>query len=126
MKRYILATLAAVALLLGVATTPVFADSVMNSACNNDNTKDSVICAQQDGAEAGFGTLVTNITNTLLYIVGALSVIMIIVGAVKYTISDGDSGKIASAKNTIMYAVVGLVVAMMAYAIVNFVLVNLG
>jgi hypothetical protein len=68
---------------------------------------------------------VKTIVNVMLYIIGALSVIMIVVGGIKYTISAGDSSKVTSAKNTIMYAVVGLAVALFAYAIVNFVLKSL-
>jgi hypothetical protein len=68
---------------------------------------------------------VKTVVNVMLYIIGALSVIMIVVGGIKYTISAGDSSKVTSAKNTIMYAVVGLAVALFAYAIVNFVLKSL-
>jgi multisubunit Na+/H+ antiporter MnhB subunit len=56
-----------------------------------------------------------------LFILGAIAVIMIVIGGIRYTTSNGDSGSIKSAKDTILYAVVGLVVAMLAYAIVNFV-----
>jgi hypothetical protein len=68
---------------------------------------------------------IKTVVNVLLYVIGVLSVIMIIVGGIKYTISAGDSSKVTSAKNTIMYAVVGLIVAILAYAIVNFVLTQL-
>jgi len=77
----------------------------------------SVCQSADDNAEDLIGTLI----NTLLFVVGALSVIMIIVGGIFYAISNGDAGKITKAKNTIMYSVVGLVVALLAYAIVNWV-----
>lgn len=66
--------------------------------------------------------LVKGIVNGILYFVGILSVIMLIWGGILYTTSSGDSSKVTTAKNTIMYAVIGLVVAIFAYAIVNFVL----
>ena len=66
--------------------------------------------------------LVKGIVNGILYFVGILSVIMLIWGGILYTTSSGDSNKVTTAKNTIMYAVIGLVVAIFAYAIVNFVL----
>lgn len=66
----------------------------------------------------------THITSIALAIVGALSVIMLIWGGVRYIISGGDSKKITDAKNTILYAIIGLVIAVFAYAIVRFVLVN--
>lgn len=70
-------------------------------------------------------TTIKDVVNVMLYIIGVLSVIMIIFGGIKYVISAGDSSKVTSAKNTIMYAVIGLAVALLAYAIVNFVLTAL-
>lgn len=66
-------------------------------------------------------TLINNIINVMLFLVGVLSVIMIIYGGIQYVISVGDSGKISKAKSTIQYAIVGLVVAILSYAIVNFI-----
>ena len=60
------------------------------------------------------------ITDVLLFIIGAISVIMLIVGGIRYTVSGGDAGQITAAKNTILYAIVGIVIAILAYAIVNF------
>lgn len=65
--------------------------------------------------------LIQDVVNVLLYVIGAVAVIMIVIGGIRYTTSNGDSSQITSAKNTILYAVVGLVIAMLAYAIVNFV-----
>ena len=70
-------------------------------------------------------TLIKNIVNTMLFLVGVLSVIMIIYGGIQYVISAGDSGKVGKAKNTILYAVIGLIVAILSYAIVNFVISQL-
>lgn len=60
-----------------------------------------------------------------LGILGALAVIMIIVGGIRYTTSNGDASRIKAAKDTIMYSVVGLVVALLAYAIVRFIVDNI-
>ena len=62
-----------------------------------------------------------SIVNVLLFIIGAVAVIMIVIGGIKYTTSNGDSSAVTSAKNTILYSVIGLVIALMAYAIINFV-----
>jgi len=70
-------------------------------------------------------TIMKNVINILLTVVGIVAVIMIIVGGIKYITSAGDSSGVSSAKNTILYAVVGLVVALMAFAIVNYVLLKL-
>lgn len=67
-------------------------------------------------------SLVQNIINLLLMAVGVIAVIMIIIGGIRYVLSAGDSSQITSAKNTVLYAVIGLVVAILAYAIVNFVI----
>src|SRR5262245_5917613 len=62
-----------------------------------------------------------SITTILLFIIVSISVIVIIVGGIRYVLSSGDQTAVTNAKNTILYAVIGLVVAFMAYAIVNFV-----
>lgn len=71
-----------------------------------------------------FGTtgIFRTITNVLLFILGAISVIMIIIGGLRYVISGGNSTAVTAAKNTILYAIVGVIVALLAYAIINFVL----
>lgn len=71
------------------------------------------------------GGIFTTIVNILLFLIGAIAVIMLIIGGVRYTISGGDSGNVTAAKNTILYAIIGLIVAILAYAIVNFVLTSL-
>lgn len=87
----------------------------------------------QEGAEAArcegcprdlFGDtgVFKQITNTVLYIVGIIAVIMLIIGGIRYVISGGDSKKVTDAKNTVLYAIIGLVIAFLAYAIVNFVI----
>ncbi|MDO4747274.1 MAG: pilin [Candidatus Saccharibacteria bacterium] len=90
----------------------------------------------QEGAEAArcdqcprdlFGNtgVFKQITNTILYIVGIIAVVMLIVGGIKYLLSGGDSKKVTDAKNTVLYAIIGLVIAFLAYAIVNFVITAL-
>lgn len=87
----------------------------------------------QEGAEAArcdqcprdlFGDtgVFKQITNTILYIVGIIAVVMLIIGGIKYLLSGGDSKKVTDAKNTVLYAIIGLVIAFLAYAIVNFVI----
>jgi hypothetical protein len=60
-------------------------------------------------------------TDVLLFVTSAIAVLMIIVGGLRYTTSAGDQAAMTGAKNTIMYALIGLVVAVMAYAIVHFI-----
>ncbi len=68
-------------------------------------------------------SIFTTIVNTLLFLIGAISVIMLIWGGIRYTTSAGNSASVTSAKNTIMYAIIGLIIAFLAFAIVNWVLV---
>ena len=70
----------------------------------------------------GASGVVSTITNLLLFIVGALSVVMLIIGGLRYVISGGNASAVSAAKNTILYAIVGLVIAFLAYAAINFVL----
>lgn len=91
----------------------------------------------QEGAEAvradgmpaelvGVNGVFTKFSNIALYAVGAISVIMLIWGGLRYITSGGDSKKITDAKNTILYAIIGLVIAVLAFAIINFVLITIG
>jgi len=116
----ILLAVASFAALTSVYAAPAaFAEtSVLGDACKNNS---SVICKQSENAESKTTTFITNLTNLLLFAIGVISIVMIIIGGIKYTTSNGDSGQITSAKNTILYAVVGLVIALMAYGIVRYV-----
>ncbi len=81
--------------------------------------------ARADGMPAdliGPNGVFTQITNTVLYIVGIISVVMLIYGGLRYVISGGDSKKVTDAKNTILYAIIGLIISILAFAIVNFVI----
>ncbi len=79
-----------------------------------------------DCNDAGTGgsvdSIIKNAINIFSLLIGVASVIMIMVGGFKYITSQGDSGQTASAKNTILYAIIGLVVAAFAQIIVQFVL----
>ncbi len=65
---------------------------------------------------------VRTIINWIVMVVGIVAVIMIILGGIFYVISAGDPGKIKKAKDTILYGIIGLVIVLLAFAIVNFVL----
>lgn len=96
---------------------------------------DSITKGAQDACGVGAASACNQVTlaetfakiaNTLTLLVGAVSVIMIIVGGLRYVISQGDSKAVTDAKNTIMYAVIGVVVAIVAFAIVQFVANSVG
>ena len=105
---------------IGVATlpvSPVYAVNVFESCDSSDS--DSKVCAA--AKEDSAFSMVQTVINTMLIVLGSVAVIMIVIGGIRYTLSGGDSTGVSNAKNTIIYAVVGLIVAIMAYAIVNFV-----
>ena len=104
---------------LAVVPTIAQASSSIDDACKG-SAAGTVLC-QNKGTDQ-LPTIAKNITNTLLYVLGAVSVIVIIIAGIMYTTSSGDAALITKAKNTLLYAVVGLVVAIMAYAIVNYVI----
>jgi hypothetical protein len=107
----------------GKVNTGAGAGGGTGCAQSKDGSGDSTVPEALFSAD-GKG-IVNVIINVVLFIVGALSVIMLIYGGIKYTTSAGDTAKVTSAKNTIMYAIVGLVVAILAFAIVSFITTNL-
>lgn len=121
MKR-ILFTVLSVLTLAGFAfagAPSASAKSAFEEACKQ--TPDSVVCKQTTGGEAATNTFIQDLISLLLFAIGIISVIVIIVGGIRYTTSNGDSNKVTQAKNTILYAVIGLVIALLSYAIVIFI-----
>lgn len=68
---------------------------------------------------------VTNIISAVIAVLGIVCVIVMIIGGVNYMTSSGDAGKVKKAKDTILYGLIGLVVCVLAFAIVNFVIGNI-
>ncbi len=87
-------------------------DAIKNSAKS--------ACGDKCGPD-NVDTIFSNVTNALLFVIGAVAVIMIIIGGLRYITSNGDPKAAEAGRNTIMYSVIGIIVAMAAYAIVNFV-----
>lgn len=68
---------------------------------------------------------VQGIINAIIAVLGIVAVLVIILGGVQYMTSSGDSAKVKKAKDTILYGVIGLVICVLAFAIVNFVIMNI-
>ncbi|HEX7963765.1 MAG TPA: pilin [Candidatus Saccharimonadales bacterium] len=123
---------------LSLAIAPAALIPAVASAQDNANVNIGNCLSQGSGLTTGTGNtctagdtatgtqkiqdIVTLIVNIFSVIVGIVAVIMIVVGGFKYITSGGDSGNITSAKNTIVYAVIGLVIVALAQFIVKFVL----
>ncbi|MGK2896506.1 MAG: hypothetical protein ACSLEY_02820 [Candidatus Saccharimonadales bacterium] len=87
------------------------------AGCAADPT--AAICQSNADDVDGF---IKNLIRILLWAIGIISVIMIIVGGLLYVLSSGNPSNTKKAKDTILYAVIGLVVALLSYTIVNYVL----
>ena len=105
--------------LLGVFTPAVSAANGIN-ICSEEN-QNSVYCQNKDKGEGQVNGIIKTIVEVLLTAVGAISIIMIVIGGIMFALSSGDAQKAAKARNTVLYAVVGLIVSIFASAIVNFV-----
>jgi type IV secretory pathway VirB6-like protein len=113
------ALLSVVALIGVVSFVPSY--TVLADAAGDITTGINDVGGNEGGNATSLGSRIQTVVNILLYILGAIAVVMIVIGGVRYTTSNGDSSAIKGAKDTILYAVIGLIVAIMAYAIVNFV-----
>jgi hypothetical protein cdiviTM7_00627 len=105
--------------LLGVFTPAVSAANGIN-ICSEEN-QNSVYCKNRGSGETQVNGIIKTIVEVLLTAVGAISIIMIVIGGIMFALSSGDAQKAAKARNTVLYAVVGLAVSLFASAIVNFV-----
>ena len=106
-------------LMLGVSfAAPVIVSAV--DVCSGGNGS-SLYCQNKSEGETKVKSTIGNVTNLLLMAVGAISIIMIVVGGILFALSNGDRSKVAKARNTVLYAAVGLMVALLASAIVNLV-----
>lgn len=122
-----LVTIAAVPV---AATTAVYADNIgdclsQGTGLNGDLNNIANGCTKDPNSGQGQKNLtdiIATVVNIISIVVGVIAVIMIIWGGLKYITSGGESGKITSAKNTIIYALIGLVVVALAQFIVRFVL----
>ena len=125
MKRIMLAAVAVFSILTltGLLSGHALAQVNVFPQCG-DGTVDSQVCSG-GGKLFGAGSIWNKILNAVTFVAGGIAVLMIIIGGLRYTLSSGDAGSAASAKNTVIYALVGLVLSVMANALVNFVLANI-
>ena len=99
---------------------------IVTDICSQDvpqEVKDANGCGGAAGSD--LSNVIVNIINGIVGALAIVSVIFIVVGGINYITSAGDAGKLKKAKDTILYAVIGLVIAVLAFAIVNFVVSNI-
>lgn len=136
MLKRIRKTLAVIAAGLAVAAIPlaVTAPATVSAQSAQDGIRSNLKCGSNLDTQlgscnedvstgtTGVNKVITDIVNIFSIIVGIVSVVMIIYGGFRYVTSGGDSGNVSSAKNTIIYAIIGLVIVALAQFIVQFVL----
>lgn len=109
-----------IAFALYVAFAMLF--SVETMASTSGAIREGVQSIDDSSDGTSLERIIELIINAILFLIGVVSVIMIIIGGFRYVVSNGDSSQTKAAKDTIMYAVLGLIIAIAAYAIINFVL----
>ena len=136
MRKLLVAVLAISSFLsfaVPVMTAPVYADEVLNDVCSDPTlTPTPAACTDNLNSQTptnnsiyGQNGVLTKVARLFSFVIGVASVIMIIIGGFRYILSSGDASNIAGAKNTIIYAVIGLLVALAAQSIVLLVLSRL-
>lgn len=130
MTTYKITSIRFMLFLVGVVATMLLLPAVTSAApvdvlpaCGG--AESNVVCQGGAGTDTSVYGLLKNVINLLLTVIGIIAVITIIVAGIRYVTSGGDGPQTKSARDTILYAVVGLVVAVLAFAIVNFVLDNI-
>ena len=134
LKQYFAMLAVSGALLLPLAAVPlVQAQTAPNCTGTSSNIQgclaegaclgtDAQTCTAASNSNDSVNKIITTVINIFSLVVGVVSVIMIIIGGLRYITSGGDSGNVTNAKNTILYAIVGLVIVALAQIIVHFVL----
>lgn len=126
MKRIVQSIIVALGFSAMLLPGTVGAVDVLNQACTGAGNANNPVCQNASGGKTALQAQILGITNALMFILGAAAVIVIVIGGIMYVVSTGDPGKAKTAKDTILYAVIGLVVALLAGAIVNFTVTNFG
>ncbi len=128
-KRILASLLVIPIALLGLTVigTPAYAAAdpackVTGTPANDSLSLDSGSkCAGTKNQGTDLTTVFRTVVNIMLFIVGAVAVIMLVIGGLRYVTSNGDQNAVSGAKNTILYAIIGIVVAFLAFAAVSFV-----
>ena len=126
MKKLIIGAISAAMVLVGLAAVPVSAAVICPEGTSRvgEVVNSYALCnlEEEEGSPTKLWDTINGIINVILAALGIAAVFMIILGGVWFLTSQGDPGKIKKAKDTILYGIIGLVVALLAFAIVNFVL----
>ena len=110
------------------ALAPALAGTAMAADCSqgvSGGLTAGADCSRAAGTSTdlfGTGGVFQTIANTLIFLVGAIAVLFLIIGGLRYVISNGDPKAVEAAKNTILYAIIGIIVSILSFAAVSFVI----
>lgn len=127
MSKFFVAALIVIALGIGfLGNSALAAEDPFGQVCDA-TTQDSPVCDQNkpDNPITGEDGILVRATQIVVFIVGVASVIMVLIGGFKYITSNGDANGISNAKNTILYALIGVVLASVSQIIIIFVISRL-
>jgi len=116
-------------LMVGLFAIPSYASAAIDpysTVCKDSDVQDSAVCQDKSASDPspvyGPNGILTKVANLLAVVGGIIAVVMIMVAGLKMVTSSGDSKKFSEARNTIIYAAVGIVVIVLARVIIEFIL----
>ena len=125
--RFITAAVALALSVFGLSLIPTVTHAVGSTNVCDTNVpqeiKDANGCG--GGGSTDFANVICEIIKIVVGFMGAVAAIFVVVGGFQFMTSAGDAGKVAKAKQTILYSLIGLIVCVLAFAIVNFVITNI-
>ena len=124
LKSILISTLMVAVMVFGVSIIYQTGNTEIAGAINSEITSGMNATSAGTSTPTNANVVIKNVTNTMFFIIGAVSVIMLIYGGIRYTTSGGNANSVTAAKNTIMYSIIGLVVAILAFAVVQFVVIQ--
>ena len=125
LKNILISTLTVAVMVFGVSIIYQTGNTEIAGAVNSEITSGMNATSAGTSTPTDANVVIKNVTNIMFFIIGAVSVIMLIYGGIRYTTSGGNTNSVTAAKNTVIYSIVGLVISILAYAIVNFVVTNI-
>lgn len=124
LKNILISTLTVAVMVFGVSIIYQTGNTEIAGAINSEITSGMNATSAGTSTPTDANVVIKNVTNIMFFIIGAVSVIMLIYGGIRYTTSGGNTNSVTAAKNTVIYSIVGLVISIFAYAIVNFIVTN--
>jgi hypothetical protein len=125
MKRMISLIFVSVTFCVALSASIVFAQSPFQTLCSQSNADNSAVCTDSKSSTnpiSGPNGIILDVANIIAFAAGVAAIIMIIVSGIRYITANGESNSISSAKNTLIYSIVGIVVIVSARAIIGFVI----